>query len=181
MDISWMKKNPGMTEEVRAEKINTMLGLTDSTIQTVKRIATELRPGILDDLGLIPAIEWETEEFRKRSGIKCNLEISVEDISVEDNASIAVFRIFQESLTNIARHSGATKVELTIKSKGNLIQMEITDNGIGITEEQMRSPKSLGLMGMNERISFFGGKLAISKSEKGGTTVMVYIPIVKAK
>jgi len=181
MDISWMKKNPGMTEEIRTEKINTMLGLTDSTIQTVKRIATELRPGILDDLGLIPAIEWETEEFRKRTGIKCNLEISVGEITIEDNISIAVFRIFQESLTNIARHSGATKVDLAIKSKGNLIQMEITDNGVGITEEQMRSPKSLGLMGMNERVSFFGGKLAISKSEKGGTTVMVYIPIVKAK
>jgi len=179
MDISWMKKNPGMTEKLRAEKINTMLGLTDSTIQTVKRIATELRPGILDDLGLIPAIEWETEEFRKRSGIKCNLKISVEEISLEDSTSIAVFRIFQESLTNIVRHSGATKVELTVKSKGDLIQMEITDNGVGITEEQMSSPKSLGLMGMNERVSFFGGKLAISKSEEGGTTVKVYIPIIK--
>jgi len=179
MDISWMKKNPGLTEEIRAEKINTMLGLTDSTIQTVKRIATELRPGILDDLGLIPAIEWETEEFRKRIGIECNLEISVEEISIEDNISIAVFRIFQESLTNIARHSGATKIDLTIKSKGDLIQMEIADNGVGITEEQMNSPKSLGLIGMNERVSFFGGKIAISRGVKGGTTVRVYIPILK--
>jgi PAS domain S-box-containing protein len=180
MDIAWMKKNAGMTEEMRAAKFDTMLGLTDSSIQTVKRIATELRPGILDDLGLISAIEWGTEEFQKRSGIECNLVISVEELAVDENVTIAVFRIFQESLTNIARHSGATKIEVTIKKAGDLLQMEITDNGVGISEEQINSSKSLGLIGMNERASVFGGKLKISREASGGTTVRVYIPIGKA-
>ena len=181
MDISWMKKNPDMTKEKRVEKIDVMLGLTDSTIQTVKRIATKLRPDILDDLGLISAIEWEAEEFKKRSGIECKLVVSVDDIPIDENVTIAVFRIFQESLTNIARHSGATKVEVVIEEANDLLKMEIRDNGVGITEEQISSSKSLGLIGMNERVSVFGGKLNILKIAEGGTAVRVLIPIKKTR
>ncbi|MEE9448682.1 MAG: PAS domain S-box protein [Ignavibacteriaceae bacterium] len=180
MDLSWMKKNPWMIEKMRSAKFDTMLDLTNSTIQTVKRIATELRPGILDDLGLFPAIEWEAEEFRKRSGIECNLLLSIEEFAIEEEISIAVFRIFQESLTNIARHSGATKITVTIKRTGDLLHMEITDNGVGISEEQISSSKSLGLIGMNERVSVFRGKLTISRAVEGGTSVSVRIPIIKS-
>jgi signal transduction histidine kinase len=175
-----MKKNSGMTEEMRASKMDVMLGLTDSAIQTVKRIATELRPGILDDLGLVSAIEWQTKEFQNRSGIKCNFEIMVDEFTIEDEISIAVFRIFQESLTNIARHSQATKVEVTIKKASDFLLVEISDNGVGISEEQINSSKSLGLIGMNERVSVFRGKLTISREANGGTVVRVYIPIVRA-
>ena len=180
MDISWMKKNSGMTEEMRASQMDVMLGLTDSAIQTVKRIATELRPGILDDLGLVSAIEWQTKEFQNRSGIKCNFEIMVDEFTIEDEISIAVFRIFQESLTNIARHSQATKVEVTIKKAGDFLLVEISDNGVGISKEQINSSKSLGLIGMNERVSVFRGKLTISRKANGGTVVRVYIPNVRA-
>jgi len=180
MDISWMKKNSGMTDEMRASKLDVMLGLTDSTIQTVKRIATELRPGILDDLGLVSAIEWQTKEFQNRSGIKCNFEIFVDEFIVEDDISIAVFRIFQESLTNIARHSQATKVTVTIMREDDFLLVEISDNGVGISEEQISSSKSLGLIGMSERVSVFRGKLTISRAAEGGTAVRVYIPIEKA-
>jgi signal transduction histidine kinase len=179
MDIAWMKKNSGMTEEMRASKMDVMLRLTDSTIQTVKRIATELRPGILDDLGLVSAIEWQTKEFQNRSGIECNFEIFVDEFALEDDISIAVFRIFQESLTNIARHSGATKVTVTIKEAGDYLQVEITDNGVGISEKQISSSKSLGIIGMNERVSVFRGKLTISRAAEGGTAVRVYIPVGK--
>jgi PAS domain S-box-containing protein len=180
MDIAWMKKNSGMTEEMRASKMDVMLRLTDSTIQTVKRIATDLRPGILDDLGLVSAIEWQTKEFQNRSGIECNFEIFVDEFTVEDDISIAVFRIFQESLTNIARHSQATKVTVTIMREDDFLLVEISDNGVGISEEQISSSKSLGLIGMNERVSVFRGKLKISNEANGGTTVRVYIPIGKS-
>jgi signal transduction histidine kinase len=181
MDITWMKQNPGMVEEKRSTKFDVMLDLTNSIIQTVKRIATELRPGILDDLGLVPAIEWQAEEFRKRSGIQCNLQISVGEVIIEEDISIAVFRIFQESLTNIARHSGATKIEVAIKKKDDLLQMEVTDNGVGISEEQIISSRSLGLIGMNERVSVLKGKLTISRAAEGGTTVGVYIPLKRTR
>lgn len=181
MDITWMKQNPGMVEEKRSTKFDVMLDLINSIIQTVKRIATELRPGILDDLGLVPAIEWQAEEFRKRSGIQCNLQISVGEVIIEEDISIAVFRIFQESLTNIARHSGATKIEVAIKKKDDLLQMEITDNGVGISEEQISSSRSLGLIGMNERVSVLKGKLTISRAAEGGTTVGVYIPLKRTR
>jgi len=179
MDISWMKKNSGMTDEMRASKLDVMLGLTDSTIQTVKRIATELRPGILDDLGLISAIEWQTKEFQNRSGIKCNFEVLADEFAIEEEISIAAFRIFQESLTNIARHSGASKVTVTIKRADDFLLLEISDNGVGISEEQINNAKSLGLIGMNERVSVFKGKLTISGATDVGTTIGVYIPIRK--
>ncbi|RKZ00464.1 MAG: hypothetical protein DRQ13_00350, partial [Ignavibacteriae bacterium] len=181
IDITWMKQNLGIVEEKRSAKIDVMLNLTNSTIKTVKRIATELRPGILDDLGLIPAIEWQAEEFRKRSDIQCNLQISVDEVIIEEDISIAVFRIFQESLTNIVRHSGATKIEVVINRKDDLLQMEVTDNGVGISEEQISSSRSLGLIGMNERVSVLKGKLTISRAAEGGTTVKVDIPLKRTQ
>ena len=181
MDISWMKKNSGMSEEMRASKLDGILALTDSTIQTVKRIATDLRPGILDDLGLVSAIEWQTKEFQNRSGIECNFGISVDEFAIDEEISVAVFRIFQESLTNIARHSGATKIEVIINRKDDLLQMEVTDNGVGINEEQISSSRSLGLIGMNERVSVLKGKLTISRAAEGGTTVKVDIPLKRTQ
>ena len=122
----------------------------------------------------------QTKEFQNRSGIKCNFEISVDEFIVEDDISIAVFRIFQESLTNIARHSQATKVTVTIMREDDFLLVEISDNGVGISEEQISSSKSLGIIGMKERVSVFRGKIKISKEASGGTTVRVYIPIGKA-
>jgi PAS domain S-box-containing protein len=180
MDISWVKNNPEIDAEAKTAKFDTMLDLTNSTIQTVKRIATELRPGILDDLGLVPAIEWQAAEFQVRFKIKCNVSINKSDIIIKDEISIAVFRIFQETLTNIARHSSAAKVDVNLNFyDDDKLIMEITDNGIGIDEEQINSSKSLGLFGMRERVNILKGKIEIIGEHGKGTKVRVSIPVSK--
>jgi signal transduction histidine kinase len=180
MDISWVKNNPEMDVKAKTAKFDMMLDLTNSTIQTVKRIATELRPGILDDLGLVPAIEWQAAEFQNRFKIQCNVSINKSDVIIKDEISIAVFRIFQETLTNVARHSGATKVDVILNfyDDDNLI-MEITDSGVGIDEEQINSLKSLGLFGMRERVNILKGKMEITGKPGKGTKVRVSIPVTK--
>jgi PAS domain S-box-containing protein len=179
MDISWVKNNPEIDEEQKTAKFDAMLDLTNSTIQTVKRIATELRPGILDDLGLMPAIEWQAAEFQNRFKIQCNVSINKSGIIIKDEVSIAVFRIFQETLTNIARHSGATKVDVNLNFYDNKLIMEITDNGVGIEQEQINSLKSLGLFGMRERVSILKGRMEIIGENQKGTKVRVLIPFSK--
>ena len=178
MDISWVKNNPEMDMEAKTAKFDMMLDLTNSTIQTVKRIATELRPGILDDLGLVPAIEWQAAEFQNRFNIKCNVSINKSEIIIKDEISIAVFRIFQETLTNVARHSGATRVDIKLNFHvDNKLIMEIADNGVGIDEEQINSPKSLGLFGMRERVNILNGEMEIIGEHGNGTKVRVLIPV----
>ncbi|MCH7963994.1 MAG: PAS domain S-box protein [Bacteroidetes bacterium] len=177
MDISWMKNNPEMDAEAKMAKFEMMLDLTDSTIQTVKRIATELRPGILDDLGLIPAIEWQAAEFQNRFKVQCNVSINKSDVIIKDEISIAVFRIFQETLTNVARHSSANKLDVKLNFyDDNKLVMEIADNGVGIDEEQINSPKSLGLFGMRERVNILKGEMEIIGEHEKGTTIKVTIP-----
>jgi signal transduction histidine kinase len=178
MDISWVKNNPEMDAEAKTAKFDMMLDLTNSTIQSVKRIATELRPGILDDLGLVPAIEWQAAEFQSRFKIQCNVSINKSDVIIKDEISIAVFRIFQETLTNVARHSGATKVDIKLNfHDDNKLIMEIADNGVGIDEEQINSPKSLGLFGMRERVNILNGEMEIIGEHGKGTKVRVLIPV----
>ncbi|MCH6576111.1 MAG: PAS domain S-box protein, partial [Bacteroidetes bacterium] len=177
MDISWVKNNPEMDMEAKTAKFDMMLDLTNSTIQTVKRIATELRPGILDDLGLVPAIEWQAAEFQNRFKVQCNVSINKSDVIIKDEISIAVFRIFQETLTNVARHSSANKVDVKLNFyDDNKLVMEIADNGVGIDEEQIDSPKSLGLFGMRERVNILKGEMEIIGEHDKGTTVKVTIP-----
>jgi signal transduction histidine kinase len=178
MDISWVKNNPEMGVEAKTAKFDMMLDLINSTIQTVKRIATELRPGILDDLGLVPAIEWQAAEFQSRFKIQCNVSINKSDVIVKDEISIAVFRIFQETLTNVARHSGATRVDIKLNFHvDNKLIMEIADNGVGIDEEQINSPKSLGLFGMRERVNILNGEMEIIGEQGKGTRVRAFIPV----
>ncbi|MGB5896460.1 MAG: PAS domain S-box protein, partial [Ignavibacteriaceae bacterium] len=180
MDISWVKNNPEMSAEAKTAKFDIMLDLTNSTIQTVKRIATELRPGILDDLGLVPAIEWQATEFQNRFKIQCNVTINKSDVIIKDEISIAIFRIFQETLTNVARHSGATKVDVNLNFyDDNKLIMEIADNGVGIDEEQINSSKSLGLFGMRERVNILKGSVEIIGDHGKGTKVKVSIPVSK--
>jgi PAS domain S-box-containing protein len=177
MDISWLQKNPDMDRAKRTEKFNTILDLTNSTIQTVKKIASDLRPGVLDDLGLISAIEWQKDEFESRYRIKCKLAINKKDIQLTEKVSIAVFRIFQETLTNIARHSEASRVDVKLDFLENKkLILEIHDNGIGIDSEIVRSPKSFGLIGMKERVNILKGTMEIIGMPSKGTLVRVIMP-----
>lgn len=158
-------------------KIKPLVARIDAIIQTVRRIATELRPGILDDLGLVAAIEWQANDFQSRTGIQCVARTSVPEkpvLSAELNT--AFFRIFQETLTNVIRHAGASRVEVQLKKEPGRVVLEVRDNGRGITEAEISGAGSLGLRGMRERAALLGGEVAIHGVPREGTTVTVWIP-----
>jgi PAS domain S-box-containing protein len=176
MDLSWLNKRLTNGQKPLVEKTRSMSKLTDMIIQTVQRISTELRPVILDDLGLVPAIEWQAQEFENRTNIKCETTIDCGDIDLDQDRSTALFRIFQEALTNVARHAKATKIKVSLKEKPGKLLLKIKDDGQGITEEQVSDPKSLGLIGIRERIYPWGGEVKIKGLSKKGTALTVILP-----
>lgn len=151
----------------------------NTAILTVRKISIELRPGLLDAVGLTAAIDWQAKEFEKRTGIKCKLKFPRENIVLDQNRSIAIFRIFQEILTNVTRHSQATEVSVEIEELDSELFLEATDNGRGITASEFSNPKSLGLLGMRERALLLGGEVSIRGVQGKGTTVLVRIPLDK--
>ena len=157
--------------EKMEEKIRSMSAEADSTIAEVQRLAAELRPGVLDDLGLVAAIEWQCQDFERRSGIRCLCEASFDQIMISPSRATAAFRICQEALTNVARHAKATFVRVLIKEKGDDVLIEIQDNGQGIPPEKLNDAGSLGLLGMKERSMAIGGWLDIAGWPGKGTTV----------
>lgn len=175
MDLSWMIKRLGKDQGPLWEKARLMSKLIDMNIQTVKRISAELRPGLLDDLGLTAALEWQAEEFKKRTGIKCEVSVLPEDMELDRDVSTAIFRIFQETLTNVVRHAKAKKVRASLKNKDDTLMFQVKDDGKGISEKQISNPRSIGLIGMRERVHSFGGRMEITGDK--GTTVTVTIPI----
>ncbi|MCD6384549.1 PAS domain S-box protein [Candidatus Sumerlaeota bacterium] len=177
MDVYWLANRLPKHHTSLIKKTETMLKLIDMTIQTVKRISTELRPGLLDDLGLATAIVWQAEEFQKRTGTKCEVQLSPEDIVVDKARATVIFRIFQETLTNVARHSQASRVSVSLRQKHNKLVLTVKDNGIGINKKQIYDPHSFGLIGMRERCYSIGGTLSITGRHNKGTTVIVTIPL----
>jgi PAS domain S-box-containing protein len=177
MDLSWLQKRIPDSTEPLTEKIISMKKLIDMTIPSVKRIITALRPGLLDDLGLAAALEWQAQDFSDRTKVKCELTIDPVDISLEEDLSTAVFRIFQETLSNVGRHAEATRVEANLRVKTGALVLTIRDNGKGITEEEIFDRESFGLMGMRERIHEFGGEFDIKGYEGEGTRVKVSVPL----
>ena len=177
MDVSWLRKKLNAEEEPITQKTQTMTSLIDQTIQTVKRISTELRPGLLDDLGLTAALEWQVEEFIKRTNIPCNLKIHPEEMLVSGEISTVVFRIFQEALTNIMRHAKATQVDVSFTQKDRFLELMIKDNGIGISIGQLNHPNSFGLIGIKERAQHLGGVVEIVGVPNKGTTIQLSLPL----
>ncbi|MEE9143516.1 MAG: sensor histidine kinase, partial [Candidatus Binatia bacterium] len=159
------------------EKISSMSCYVDETVKMVRRIATELRPGVLDDLGIVAAIEWQLREFQNRSGIACEFSSQVESLPLGKVQSTAVFRILQETLTNVARHAGASQVEVSLEERNGDVVLRVSDDGRGIEESDLHDSKSLGLLGMRERVLLFGGEVRIDGRSGEGTTVMVRIPL----
>ncbi len=176
-DLGWMNKKLPDNLTMLAERTMSMSQLVDSTIKTVQRIAMELRPRLLDDLGLVAAMEWQVHEFQARTGLFCYLTIEPGEIVVDQGRSTSVFRVFQEALTNIIRHACATSVDVTLKADGAVLQLDIVDNGKGITQSQLTANSSLGIMGMHERIRQWGGDVVISGRAGKGTVVGVTIPL----
>ena len=185
MELAWLAKRTKPTGEAGAisavkQKFESMSNLLDQTIHTVRRIATELRPGVLDDLGLSAAIEWYLQEFQRRTGLGCDLGMDANRMDyLGPDRSTAVFRIFQEILTNVARHAQATKVSVNITEQGCNLVLKVQDDGRGITEEQVLGTQSLGLLGMQERVHVFGGSISFVGKRGQGTTVLVLIPLEK--
>jgi signal transduction histidine kinase/HAMP domain-containing protein len=177
-DLSWLKGKMRAEQPALAERIESMDDLIDMTIETVQRIATDLRPGILDHLGLSAAIEWYVQNFQKRTGIDCHLKIGRGEIPGDQRLATALFRICQEALTNVMRHADASRVDVTIDRKGSSVHLEITDNGKGVSREELVNPASVGLTGMRERTRLLGGNIKISGVQGKGTKVKVTIPVV---
>ncbi len=178
IQIALVGKKLNEDQQILKEKIDSSLKLIDNSIDAIQRIAEKLRPNVLDELGISAAIDWQAKDFSERTGIECNCELQKEEILLEKEKSTAVFRIFQEALTNVARHANANKVFISLKEfKENLI-LEIKDNGKGITVNQINDPRSLGILGMKERAILFGGIVTIKSSMNSGTTVRVEIPIL---
>jgi len=179
MDLSWLDKGLPRDQKSLLERIKSMSKLIDTTMGTVKRISAELRPGLLDDLGLIAAVEWQAVEFQNRTGIKCKVTVDPGDIILDKDLSTAIFRIFQETLTNVARHASATRIKASLKEKSGKLELKVRDNGRGITEKQISDPKSFGLIGMRERVHFYGGEVKIRGARYRGSTITVSIPLRK--
>jgi PAS domain S-box-containing protein len=156
-------------------KAESVLKLVDQAIQSVRRIATDLRPKILDDFGLVAAIEWAAEEFQARTGTRCRLELRERNIALDPERATAIFRIFQETLTNIVRHANATQVDIRFHKVQRHVVLEVRDNGRGISEEQLTGG-SLGIVGMRERVLLLGGEFTIDGAGARGTTIRVRIP-----
>jgi len=166
----------GLNAQDIRQKIPPMLDLIESTINTVRRISSDLRPPFLDDLGLIAAVEWHLQQFQARTGIVGDFETTLEKWDLDPDRATAVFRIFQEILTNVLRHSEATHVHVEVLSDSEMVVLNVRDNGRGITETDKTNPRSLGLLGMRERALFFGGEVVITGAPGQGTNVSVRVP-----
>lgn len=177
LDLSWLRKRLPENQIALRAKADTMSQMIDRTIQTVKKISTNLRPGLLDDLGLAAAIEWQAEDFQRRTGITSKVRIDPADINFDRDRNTAIFRIVQETLTNVSRHAHATRVNVTLQQRDGQIELQVHDNGRGITEEQLANPKSFGLIGIRERVKIFGGKHIMKGIPGKGTRLTVRIPV----
>ena len=170
--LSFIKKKYEMDEEV-GEKVNEMIKDVDNILQSMRKIATELRPGILDSLGLIPSIHWLVGQFEKKTGIICILDPQLDHRRFEKDISICFFRICQEALTNISKHSEASEVVVSIKQRAGKLIMMISDNGKGMSNEKLKDPFSSGLLGMRERAKIIGAYLKIDSKKDIGTIISV--------
>jgi len=179
IDLSWLGKKLHRDQHTLIERINKDVEFINSAIKVVQRISSELRPGVLDYLGFSSAVEWQVKEFANRTGIDWDISIDMKISDLDKNISIALFRILQESLTNIARYAEASKIKVYLIETDSILTLEVVDDGKGITEEQLSDPHSLGILGMRERIQYLSGDIDIKGIPNKGTTVTVRVPIAK--
>jgi PAS domain S-box-containing protein len=175
MDLAWLAVRLPQRNGPMLKRIRSTRQLADSIIQSIRRISTELRPAVLD-LGLAAAVEWQVQEFQARSGVHCTVRLLTRE-EVASNASTAMFRIFQETLTNVARHAKATRAEVVLQKQRDRLVLLIRDNGRGFDQADPSLSKSLGLLGMRERAAILGGRVNISSAPGKGTTVTAWIPL----
>jgi len=176
LDLAWLKTRTLKELPHLSDKLNEMIDLLNLTMQNVQDIATELRPAILDDLGLISAIEWLLNEFKRKSKLKYQFKVSPKGLVIKKQLTVAIFRIIQEALTNVVRHSKAKQVIVSIIKKKKILNIIIEDNGKGIAKNKIDDSKSFGLMGIKERVNIYKGKVKINGEINKGTKIKIEIP-----
>lgn len=178
LNIGWLNAKLDQQDHPLAAKAAALCEIADNAIASARTVAANLRPKMLDDLGLAAAIEWQAEEFQKLTGIRCTVDIPDEDSAIDGSRASAVFRILQESLTNVARHTQATEVDIVLKVRRGMLLLRVRDNGKGFDPAATRARKSFGLLGMTERALMLKGRAKIRSTPGTGTEVSVLIPVV---
>jgi signal transduction histidine kinase len=158
-------------------KLQSLIGLIEVSIQSVRQISGDLRPAVLDHFGLKDAIEWETTKFQARTGIRCRVGFDMKGEITDRGRALALFRILQEALTNVVRHAHAGAVRISVQGRSNALTLIVKDNGRGITKSELSSVESIGLLGMSERARLLGGRVVITGVPGRGTTVTVVVPL----
>jgi PAS domain S-box-containing protein len=175
IDLSWLTER--LPPTLKTPRAMSMTGFVDALVEKVQRISAQLRPAILDDLGIEAAIESHVEDFATWNGCRCKLDLAIADLKPRRDRDTAVFRIVQESLTNVARHAQASLVSVRAAVAADALKVEIEDNGVGIPDGKLKSPESLGLLGMRERAEAVGGSLSIRRRARSGTIVTLTVPL----
>jgi signal transduction histidine kinase len=176
LDLAWVQSKTPKTEGKLKTKMADMIRQVDEAIQRVREIASNLRPSVLDDLGLLPAIEWQLNELKKRTGIRCRLSSNVEKLELDPERSAAVFRVVQEALTNIVRHAEASRIQVRLHTNDDSLTVTVADNGRGLSTAAIANSGSLGILGMKERMARVGGQFAIHSGSPSGTVVEMKVP-----
>lgn len=177
IELAWLAGRLPKNRRLLREKAAQLLGHLDALMHTVRQIVTELRPGILDELGLVAALEWQAGEFQRRTGMRCSFAAEVSTERWDNDLTTALFRIFQETLTNVLRHAQATQVHVRLREDARQLTLEVADNGRGITDAEIANTRSIGLLGMRERAALLGGEISLSGASGRGTTVVIRLPI----
>lgn len=181
LDLAWMRQRIPPGNEALLRKIESMSALVDSTATTVRRISKQLRPAMLDDLGLVEAVSLHMREFEERTGIACTVLLPERDLPANRVMATAFFRILQEALTNVVRHAGAQHVEISLDCDGRYGTLRITDDGRGVRPQEIRSERSFGLIGIRERVAALGGSVSVTGEAGRGTTIEVKVPCAKGE
>jgi len=177
MDLAFLGRRAPVTDKSFRENIELMVAHVSSTIQMVRRLCAELRPKLLDDFGLAAAIEWHAKSFQERTHIRCRISLHPGKITLDEGCSTAIYRILQESLTNVVRHSDATVVTIRLRREADEVILRVRDNGKGFARDRLSDPDSFGLIGMKERALSFGGAVSIESVRGKGTTVTARFPL----
>jgi PAS domain S-box-containing protein len=177
MDVAWMQGNLSAGAPSLADKLDTMQAQLDATVAATRRISADLRPLMLDDLGLVPATEWLAQNFSERTGISCALQIDPPDLELAEPSASALYRILQESLTNVARHAKARRVEIALERTDGVLKLTVRDDGLGFSPAEARTHKTYGLLGLRERTVLLGGETRIASEPGRGTSIEVSIPL----
>jgi signal transduction histidine kinase len=156
-----------------------MAVLIDETFAGLRTLIAELRPSVLDHLGLLAALEWQTKQFQQRTGIACTFVSPLQDLTISPTGATAMFRIVQEALTNVVRHAQATKVTIRLEEEGKELRLAVEDDGRGITETAATGRSSFGIMGVRERVALLKGRMTLRGSPGQGTTLTAYVPLSK--